>query len=179
MSRVLGIDCGSSATGYGMIDCEGRSFRVVDSGIIATVARIPFPERLKQIADALRGLIQNHAPEVMAVEEIFYSVNVKSLIKLGQVKGVVLLAAADAGLAVYEYSPLEVKSSVVGYGRAEKSQVQQMVKALLALKRLPPEDAADALAVAICHASRAQLLRKLSPAQRAARLPAAVGAPQA
>ena len=98
----------------------------------------------------------------MAIEEIFYSVNVKSLIKLGQVKGVVLLAAADAGLAVHEYSALEIKSGVVGYGRAEKSQVQQMVKGLLGLKKLPPEDAADALAVALCHSYRAQTLQKLS-----------------
>ncbi|MBI2815421.1 MAG: crossover junction endodeoxyribonuclease RuvC [Acidobacteria bacterium] len=169
MTRVLGIDCGSNATGYGIIDSDGRAFQVVDSGIVTTVARFPFPERLKQIADTLRNLIQTHSPDVMAVEEIFYSVNVKSLIKLGQVKGVVLLAAADAGLAVHEYSPLEIKSSVVGYGRAEKSQVQQMVKALLSLKELPPEDAADALAVAVCHANRAQLLAKLAPTQRGTR----------
>lgn len=179
MSRVLGIDCGSNATGYGIIDSEGHSFRVIDSGIISTIARFPFPERLKQIADSLRTLMQTHSPDVMAVEEIFYSVNVKSLIKLGQVKGVVLLAAADAGLAVHEYSPLEIKSSVVGYGRAEKSQVQQMVKALLGLKRLPPEDAADALAVAICHANRAQILQKIAQTQRAAhRAAPAVSLPQ-
>lgn len=162
MTRVLGIDCGSNTTGYGIIDSDGRAFKVVDSGVIPTLARFPFPDRLKHIADCLRKLIQTHSPQVMAVEEIFYSVNVKSLIKLGQVKGVVLLAAADAGLAIHEYSPLEIKSSVVGYGRAEKSQVQQMIKSLLALKRLPPEDAADALAVAVCHAQRARLLAKLA-----------------
>ena len=164
MSRVLGIDCGSNVTGYGIVDSDGRAFRAVDSGVITTVARYPFPDRLKQIADRLRALIQTYSPEVMAVEEIFYSVNVKSLIKLGQVKGVVLLSAADAGLAVHEYSPLEIKSGVVGYGRAEKSQVQQMVKTLLGLKRMPPEDAADALAVALCHSYRAQTLQKLSQA---------------
>ena len=162
MSRVLGIDCGSIATGYGIIDSEGTSARMVASGVILTGTRLPFPERLKQISDGLRKLIETHAPEVAAVEEIFYSVNVKSLIKLGQVKGVVLLAAADAGIAIHEYSPLEIKSAVVGYGRAEKSQVQQMIKLLLSLKRLPPEDAADALAVALCHAHRAQTLRKIS-----------------
>ena len=153
MSRVLGVDCGSNVTGYGMIDSDGHSFRVVDSGVIPAPARLPFPERLKRISDGLRKLIAAHSPDVMAVEEIFYSVNVKSLIKLGQVKGVVLLAAADAGLAVHEYSPLEVKRGVVGYGRAEKSQVQQMVRALLKLNAAPePYDASDALAVAICHA---------------------------
>ncbi len=162
MSRVLGIDCGSSATGYGLIDFEGRAARVVASGVILTGTRLSFPQRLKQISDGLRELIGTHSPEVMAVEEIFYSVNVKSLVKLGQVKGVVLLAAADAGLPVREYSPLEIKRGVVGYGRAEKTQVQRMVQALLSLKRIPPEDAADALAVALCHAHRAHLLRKLS-----------------
>jgi crossover junction endodeoxyribonuclease RuvC len=162
MSRVLGIDCGSIATGYGIIDCEGRSARMVASGVILTGTRLSFPQRLKQISDALRKLIKSHSPEVAAVEEIFYSVNVKSLVKLGQVKGVVLLAAADAGLLIHEYSPLEIKSAVVGYGRAEKSQVQQMVKLFFGLKRLPPEDAADALAVALCHAHRAQTLRKIS-----------------
>jgi crossover junction endodeoxyribonuclease RuvC len=178
MTRVLGIDCGSNITGYGIVDSDGRSYRVVDSGVVTTVARFPFPDRLKQIADCLRALIQTHSPDVMAVEEIFYSVNVKSLIKLGQVKGVVLLAGADAGLAVHEYSPLEIKSSVVGYGRAEKSQVQQMVTALLALKQTPPEDAADALAVAICHANRAQLLTKIATAQRGGQ-PPGVSIPQA
>ena len=113
MSRVLGIDCGSNVTGYGIVDSNGRAFRAVESGVITTVARFPFHERLKQIADRLRALIQTHSPDVMAVEEIFYSVNVKSLIKLGQVKGVVLLAAADAGLAVHEYSALEDRKSVV------------------------------------------------------------------
>ncbi len=170
MSRVLGIDCGSNVTGFGMIDSDGRSFRVVDSGVILAPARLPFPERLKLISDALRKLIAEHSPDVMAVEEIFYSVNVKSLIKLGQVKGVILLAAADAGLAVHEYSALEIKRGVVGYGRAEKSQVQQMVVMLLGLKQTPPEDAADALAVALCHSNRAQTLQKLSrsPAGRTA-----------
>ena len=98
MSRVLGIDCGSIVTGYGIIDSEGRSARVVASGVILTGTRLSFPQRLKQISDGLRKMIETHSPEVMAVEEIFYSVNVKSLVKLGQVKGVVLLAAADAGL---------------------------------------------------------------------------------
>jgi crossover junction endodeoxyribonuclease RuvC len=162
MIRVLGIDCGSNVTGFGIIDSDGRSYRVVESGVVLAAARLPFSERLKIISDRLRALIQSHSPEVMAVEEVFYSVNVKSLIKLAHVKGVVLLVGADAGLAVHEYSALEVKRAVVGYGRAEKSQVQQMVQLLLGLKEAPPEDAADALAVALCHANRAQTMEKLS-----------------
>jgi len=164
MSLVLGIDCGSNATGYGMIEFEERSARAVVSGVILTTTKLPFPQRLKQIADGLRNLIETYSPEEMAVEGIFHSVNVKSLIKLGQVKGVVLLAAADAGLAIHEYTPLEIKSAVVGYGHAEKCQVQQMIQLLLGLKTVPSEDAADALAVALCHAHRAQTLRKLSSA---------------
>jgi crossover junction endodeoxyribonuclease RuvC len=174
MSRVLGIDCGSNITGFGIVDFSNNSFCVVDCGVIATGPRFPFPERLKQIADRLRSLITAHSPDVMAVEEIFYGVNVKSLIKLGHVKGVVLLSAADAGLAVHEYSALEVKSSVVGYGRAEKAQVQQMVKSLLGLKELPPEDAADALAVAVCHAHRSAVLKKISESASSSRAPAPV-----
>ncbi len=109
----------------------------------------------------------------MAVEDIFHSVNVSSLKKLGQVKGVVLLAAADAGIAVHEYSPLEIKSGVVGYGRAEKPQVQQMVQAILGLRETPPEDAADALAVALCHAHRAHILNKVAQASGKSPKPAA------
>ena len=179
MSRVLGIDCGSSATGYGMIDFDGRAARVVASGVIRSGPRLPFPRRLKRISDGLRKLIDTHSPEVMAVEEIFYSVNVKSLVRLGQVKGVVLLAAADAGLPVHEYSPLEIKRGVVGFGRAEKIQVQQMVQQLLSLERVPPEDAADALAVALCHAHRAHTLGKLSQAAEGNRPPAVPISPTA
>ena len=168
MTRVLGIDCGSIATGYGIIDSEGSSLRVITWGVISTTTRYSFPQRLKEISDGLRQLIADHSPEVVAVEGIFHSVNVKSVIKLGHVKGVALLAAADAGLLVHEYSPLEIKSAVVGYGRAEKSQVQQMVQLLLGLKSVPPEDAADALAVALCHANRAKTIQKLSSSSRPA-----------
>ena len=165
MRRVLGIDCGSVATGYGLIDTDGRACRVVVSGVILTKARFSFPQRLRQISEALGQLIQTYSPDAVAVEDIFYSVNVKSALKLGQVRGVALLKAAEAGLPVHEYSPLEIKSSVVGYGRAEKSQVQHMVTVLLNLEQVPPEDAADALAVAICHAHHSQLLGRLSSSQ--------------
>jgi crossover junction endodeoxyribonuclease RuvC len=162
---VLGIDCGSAKTGYGVIDVDGRAAKVVASGVILASARFSFPERLKKIGDELGRLIESHSPNAVAVEEVFYSVNVKSALKLGQVRGVVLFKAADAALPVHEYSPLQIKSSVVGYGRADKNQVQQMVKILLGLKELPPEDAADALAVALCHAHCAQTQEKLAAAQ--------------
>lgn len=178
MTRVLGIDCGSSATGYGVIEAGGRSRRVVTCGVILTGAKLSFPQRLKQISDRLSQLIQTYSPDVVAVEEVFYSVNVKSALKLGHVRGVALLKAAEAALPVHEYSPLQIKSSVVGYGRADKNQVQQMVKVLLDLDEIPPEDAADALAVALCHAHYSQTLEKLSRARtgRAAGAPARVNA---
>ncbi|MBI3894893.1 MAG: crossover junction endodeoxyribonuclease RuvC [Acidobacteria bacterium] len=165
MRRILGIDCGSGVTGYGLIDTDGRACQIVVSGVISTQARFSFPQRLRQISDALGELIKTYSPVAVAVEDIFYSVNVKSALKLGQVRGVALLKAAEAGLPVHEYSPLEIKSSVVGYGRAEKSQVQHMVTILLKLDQVPPEDAADALAVAICHAHHSGRLSGLSSSQ--------------
>ena len=176
--RVLGIDCGSGATGYGVIETDGRTNRVVASGVILASARLSFPERLKKIGDGLSRIIETYAPDAVAVEEVFYSVNVKSALKLGHVRGVALLKAAEAALPIHEYSPLQIKSSVVGYGRAEKSQVQHMVKALLRLDEIPPEDAADALAVALCHAHCAQTQAKLAAAQsgRSAAAPARVRA---
>ena len=163
--RVMGIDCGSAATGYGVIETDGHRNRVVASGVILASARLSFPERLKQIADGLARIIETYAPDAVAIEEVFYSVNVKSALKLGQVRGVALLKAAEAALPIHEYSPLQIKSSVVGYGRAEKGQVQHMIKALLRLPDLPPEDAADALAVALCHAHFSQTQEKLAAAR--------------
>ena len=138
MRRVLGIDCGSGKTGYGVIETDGRTSRVVASGVIVASARLSFTERLQKIAAGLDRVIQTYSPDAVAVEEVFYSVNVKSALKLGHVRGVALLKAAEAALPIYEYSPLQIKSSVVGYGRAEKRQVQQMVKTLLRLQDLPP-----------------------------------------
>ena len=174
MTRVLGIDCGSIATGYGVIETGRPACRAIACGVIRPVARLTFPERLKQISDQLGEQIQAYSPDIVAIEEVFYSVNPRSALLLGHVRGVALLAAAQAGLPVAEYSPLEIKSSVVGYGRAEKAQVQQMVKVLLALNAVPPQDAADALAVALCHAHRSQTLRRIPaqppPSRAAARL---------
>jgi crossover junction endodeoxyribonuclease RuvC len=150
--RVLGIDCGSQRTGWGMIESDGRRHQVLGHGVISTTARHPLESRLKRIALELREVIHGHAPEAAAVEEVFYSQNVKTLLQLAHVRGVVLLAIAEAGVKLGEYSPLEVKMSVVGYGRAEKHQVQLMVQTLTGLE-VASEDAADAIAVAICHAT--------------------------
>lgn len=153
--RVLGIDCGSERTGYGVIDTDGVEHQLVASGVIRTDPKASFPSRLLEIASELRELIGEHRPEAAAVEQVFYSANVKTALKLAHVRGVALLAVAEAGLETGEYSPLEIKTSVVGYGRAEKSQVQLMIRSLLRLPELiESEDACDALAVAICHATR-------------------------
>ena len=156
--RVLGIDCGSARTGYGVIETDGVDHRLVATGVIRTDPKVPFEKRLLAIALGLRGLIRQHAPDAAAVEEVFYSANVKTALKLAQVRGVALLAIAEAGVELGDYSPLEVKTSVVGYGRAEKSQVQLMVRSLLHLREeIDSEDASDALAVAICHATHYRL----------------------
>jgi crossover junction endodeoxyribonuclease RuvC len=160
--RVLGIDCGTERTGYGVIDSDGRVHRLVDSGVIRTAKHETMHQRLLTIATGLRGKIQQHRPEVVAIEEVFYALNVKTVLKLSHVRGVALLAVAEAGLELAEYSPLEVKTSVVGYGRAEKSQVQMMVASLLRLESvIASEDASDALAIAICHATHASTLAQM------------------
>ena len=161
--RVLGIDCGSARTGYGVIESDGVAHRMLAAGVICTSPKRPFAERLLEIASGLRVLIRLHRPEAAAVEEVFYAANVKTALKLAHVRGVALLAAAEAGLELAEYSALEVKTCVVGYGRAEKCQVQVMVQSLLGLAELiESEDACDALAVAICHATRESTVRRLA-----------------
>ena len=154
--RVLGIDCGIEHTGYGLIASDGRSHRMIAAGSIHTSTREPFEARLLAIARGLREVIGSHAPDSAAVEAVFYAQNVKTALKLSHVRGVVLMTIAEAGLKVGEYSPLEIKTSVVGYGRAEKQQVKLMVHSLLGLDReIESEDACDAVAVAICHATHA------------------------
>ncbi len=156
--RVLGIDCGSERTGYGAIESNGREYRLLGEGTIVTSPRQAFETRLLAIGCGLREQIAKFQPEAVAIEEVFFAVNVKTALKLSHVRGVALLMVAEAGLAVAEYSALEVKSSVVGYGRAEKQQVQRMVASLLKLREpIESEDACDALAIAICHANRAVL----------------------
>jgi crossover junction endodeoxyribonuclease RuvC len=151
--RVLGIDCGTEYTGYGIVElCADDRLLCITSGAIKVSSREPMPVRLSRISTRLQELIAEHRPDRVAIEDVFYAVNVKSALKLGQVRGVAMLAAASAGLEVAEYSPLSIKSAVVGYGKAEKHQVQQMVARLLNLEEIPePADAADALAIAICH----------------------------
>ena len=161
--RVLGIDCGSERTGYGVIDSDGHAHRMVAAGVIVTSPKWPFERRLKEIAGGLRGLLREHAPEFAAVEEVFHSANAKTALKLAHVRGVALLAIAEAGVTLAEYSPLEVKMSVVGYGRAEKCQVQMMVRSLLDLNEaIASDDASDALAIAICHATHEATSRRLA-----------------
>ena len=153
--RVLGIDCGTQRTGFGVIESDGREHRLIASGVIRTRVEWPLDRRLMEIARGLREVIRIHTPAAAAVEAVFSAVNVQSALKLAHVRGVALLAIAEAGLELGEYSPLEVKISVTGYGRAEKSQVKRMVQSLLAIEQpIASEDACDALAVAICHVTR-------------------------
>jgi crossover junction endodeoxyribonuclease RuvC len=150
--RVLGIDCGTECTGYGLVEfgADERLLCVTHGGIRLS-RQLSLPERLSSIFETLCGLIQEHRPDRVAIEDVFYAVNVKSALKLGQVRGVAMLAASSHQLPVAEYAPLTIKSAVVGYGKAEKEQVQLMVAKLLRLDEIPqPADAADALAIAIC-----------------------------
>jgi crossover junction endodeoxyribonuclease RuvC len=166
--RVLGIDCGGAYTGYGVVEMNsGGGLVCLTCGAIKLSRREALPRRLSRIYDELGALIAQHRPDEVAIEGIFYALNVKSALKLGQVRGVAMLAAATAGLEVAEYSPMTIKSSVVGYGRAEKQQVQHMVTRLLGLAEAPePMDASDALAIAICHLHTAGTLERQGAAAR-------------
>lgn len=149
---IMGIDPGFAITGYGIVRYEGNKFSVVDYGAVTTQASTPFPERLLLLDQGLSELIGRYKPEAISVEELFFNKNIKTAISAAHGRGIALAAAARSGAMVFEYTPLQVKQSVVGYGRAEKAQVQQMVKAILNLPAIPkPDDVADALAVAICH----------------------------
>ncbi len=160
--RVLGIDCGTEYTGFGVVElCPDDSLMCLTCGAIQLSVREPMARRLATIFGHLSTVIQEQRPDHVAIEDVFYAVNVKSALKLGQVRGVAMLAASSAGLQVSEYSPLSVKSAVVGYGKAEKQQVQQMVARLLNLAEIPESaDAADALAIAICHLHTSATLQR-------------------
>jgi crossover junction endodeoxyribonuclease RuvC len=167
--RVLGIDCGSEYTGYGVVEeittrsnSSGHQRLVCcGNGVIHLRPRDPMALKLQQIFSSLSAIIAEHQPKVVAIEDVFYALNVKSALKLGQVRGVAMLAASWAGLDVAEYAPLTVKSAVAGYGRAEKTQVQHMVMRLLNLQGPPlAADAADALAIAICHIHTASTTKR-------------------
>ncbi|MCR5121275.1 MAG: crossover junction endodeoxyribonuclease RuvC [Ruminococcus sp.] len=151
--RILGIDPGYAIVGYGLLDYDGSSFKVVGFGAITTSADLPFDRRLTAIYDDMRVLIQTYRPDEMSIEKLFFNTNQKTGIDVAQARGVTLLAAAQAGIPIYEYTPLQVKSSITGYGRAEKQQVQEMTRTILHLKEVPkPDDTADAVALAITHA---------------------------
>ena len=161
--RILGIDPGYAIVGYGVLDYRSNHFGIVDFGAITTPAGMDFGRRLEIIYDEMQVLIEKTKPEAMAIEKLFYNTNAKTVIDVGQARGVLLLAAQKNHLPIYEYTPLQVKQSVVGYGRAEKKQVQEMTRVILNLEKVPkPDDTADALAMAICHAhSSGSLMGKL------------------
>ncbi len=156
---VLGIDPGSRATGYGILRHTGSGLACVHAGVVRTGGCRCLAERLDKIYSGILRVIDRFHPETAAVEEVFQSINPKSALVLGHARGAAMLAAVHRGLEIFEYSPMEIKLAVVGYGRAEKVQVQQMVKVILGLSGVPPQDAADALAVAICHAHSKACLR--------------------
>ena len=157
MERILGIDPGSRVTGYGIIDSDRGNLGFVACGVVKTTPKYPFANRLNEIFDGINEVIQIHDPAVAAIEEVFLSQNPGTAIKLGQARGAAVVAAMQNGLSVSDYSPRKIKQAVAGYGQAEKEQVQHMVRVLLNLKRMPSNDAADALAVAICHANTLRL----------------------
>ena len=150
---ALGVDPGTAITGYGIVrdSPDGRMFKV-DYGVIRTDPKTPFPLRLKKIHEGIDSIIKQHKPQVASIEQLFFGRNVSTALSVGQARGVVVLTCVLAGLELSEYTPMQVKDAVTGYGRAEKMQIQQMVKVLLGLPEIPkPDDAADALALAICH----------------------------
>jgi len=160
--RIFGIDPGSGRTGYGCVETDGRRYRLVTCGAIASSATDTFPQRLARIHRELSRLLDACRPECVAVENLFHGVNARSALKLGHARGVAMLAAVEADCEIVEYTPAEVKRAVVGYGRADKRQMQQMIKLLLGLDKPPsPHDAADALAIAICHLHSAPMLGRL------------------
>ena len=148
---ILGIDPGTATTGFGVLKSQNNKLEVLDVGCIETDKNLEMPERLNLIAKELKSIIKKYKPQIMAVEELFFFKNKKTVITVAQARGVILFIGKNEGLEICEYTPLQVKQAVVGYGRAEKKQVQQMVKSILGLKEIPkPDDAADALAVAVC-----------------------------
>lgn len=149
---ILGIDPGYAIVGWGVLEYAGNKFKVVDFGAVLTQAKTPFPLRLQQIYTELGQILQKYKPEAVSMEKLFYNNNAKTVIDVAQARGIITLAVQQAGVPLYEYTPLQLKQSVVGYGRAEKKQVQEMTRIILGLDKVPkPDDTADALAIAICH----------------------------
>ena len=150
--RVLGLDPGLATTGYGLVEGEGQKLHALAYGVVRTPARTPVAERLVLLHDQLSQLLAQYHPQVAAVEELFFDTNARTAMQVGQARGVLLLTLAQAGISVFEYTPMQVKQAISGYGGADKHQVQQMVTLLLGLATVPtPDDAADALAISLCH----------------------------
>jgi crossover junction endodeoxyribonuclease RuvC len=154
VERIIGIDPGSRITGYGVIDADRGQLHFVACGVVKTTTQYAFSYRLNEIFDGINEVIQTHEPVVAAIEDVFLATNPRSALKLGHARGAAVVAAMQNGLTVFDYSPRVVKQAVVGYGQADKKQVQHMVGVLLGLSGSPSSDAADALAVAICHANQ-------------------------
>lgn len=160
--RILGIDPGFAITGYSIIDYVGNKFQLITSGAVTTKAGVSFPQRLTKIYDDLNMIIQEYHPEAMAVEELFFNQNTKTAINVAQARGTILTVGCKTGTSTYEYTPLQVKQAVAGYGRADKIQVQRMVKAILNVEKLPKlDDITDSMAIAICHAHSSKFAEKL------------------
>lgn len=150
--RILGIDPGLAIVGYGVVDKIGNSYKTIDYNAITTMAHTPIENRIKIIYDEISLLLDKFKPDALSIEELFFNNNSKTAIAVGQARGVVLLAAVEHNVPIYEYTPLQVKQALTGYGRASKTQIQQMMKNILALSEIPkPDDVADALAIAVCH----------------------------
>lgn len=164
--RVLGIDPGLATTGYGLVAGDGQALEATAYGVLRTPANTPIAERLVMLHRELTALLDRYHPDVVAMEELFFSTNARTAMTVGEARGVLLLTAAQAGLPIAEYTPLQVKQAITGYGQAEKQQVQQMVRLLLSLPEIPrPDDAADGLAVAICHHHSSRLSRLVAQAR--------------
>lgn len=150
---ILGIDPGYAIVGWGVIEYTSNRFIVIDYGAVTTEAGTPFNDRLKAVYDGIDSIMKRYSPEALSIEKLFYNTNAKTVIDVAQARGVINLAAVQNNIPIFEYTPLQVKQSVVGYGRAEKKQVQEMTRVILKLAKIPkPDDTADALAMAICHA---------------------------
>ena len=164
--RILGIDPGYAIVGWGVVDYERGRFLPIDFGAVTTPAGMPFGQRLQLIYEGIARCIEQHRPTVLAIEKLYFQTNKTTAIEVAQARGVILLAAQQAGLSVFEYTPMQVKSAVTGYGQAQKPQVMEMTKRLLRLKQTPkPDDTADALAIAICHAQTGGTALKLRAIQ--------------
>ena len=156
--KILGIDPGTGITGFGVIEADSTNYKMIDAGVIRTKPNSPLPSRLKIIYSHVKELLDEHKPEFMSVEKLFFAQNVTTAISVSHARGVVLLAGEQNGVKIAEYTPLQIKQALTGYGRAEKSQIQEMVRILLKLKVVPkPDDCADALAAAICHAMSSRI----------------------